>query len=122
MNDTMTLFKRIEIDLEAERARITRTGYTRKQRAALIKLVDLFEEGKFQECLDHINDKKAFPYNKKYEYPEVEHVGIEIGDALRGMADFNYYTRDQLLEEARIKLESTPTPIEELRTRHGLKN
>lgn len=96
----MILFKRIEINLEAERARIARVGLNKRQRAALTKVVDLFEQGKFQQCLDHIQDKKAFPYNRRGEYPEQEHVGIEIGDALRDMAHSNYYTQAELMKQA----------------------
>ncbi len=98
----MILFKRIDIDLAAERARIAK-GYTAPQRAALTKLVDLFEAGRWQDCLDHVNDDKAFPYNEKGEYPEQEHIGIEIGDVLRDLAWANYYTQADLLKQARAK-------------------
>jgi hypothetical protein len=98
---TMLLFKRIEIDLAAERERIAKTKYTSRQRAALTKLVDLFEEGKWQECIDHVNDDKAFPYNEKGEYPEQEHIGIEIGDVLRELGHEHYYTQAELLRQAK---------------------
>ena len=104
----MTLFKRIEIDLEAERKRINRPNtYNARQKAALHKLVDLFEQGKFQECLYHVNDKKAFPYNHGGEYPEVEHIGMEIGDLLHEMAHSNFYTREELLKQAKETLTKT---------------
>lgn len=97
----MTLFKRIEIDLVKERARINKCGYNKRQKETLLKLVSLFELGEFQKCLDLVNDKTAFPYNEKGEYPEAEHIGIEIGDLLHSMAYHNYYTRDELLEQAK---------------------
>ena len=56
----MVIFKRIDIDLDQERERIWRVEYTKAQRAALLKLLELFEAGKWQECIDHVNNKKAF--------------------------------------------------------------
>lgn len=100
----LVLFKRIEIDLEKERARIAKAGYDDRQRSALTKLVDLFEQGKWQECLNHVNDDTAFPYNEKGEYPEVEHISMEIGDLLHDMAHYNYYTGDELLQQAEERL------------------
>jgi hypothetical protein len=97
----MVLFKRVEIDLDKERERIKKASYNQRQRKALIKLVDLFEQGKFQECLNHVNDYKAFPRNRAGEYDEKEHIGIEIGDLLHSMAYHNYYTRDELLNQAK---------------------
>jgi hypothetical protein len=97
----MILFKLIEIDLDAERARIAKCRYTAPQRAALTKLLDLFEAGKWQECLDHVNDEKAFPYNEKGEYPEQEHIPTVVSDVLRELAYETYYTRDELLRQAR---------------------
>lgn len=101
----MTIFKRIDIDLKKERARINKVKYTKRQKKVLLQLVDLFESGEWQKCLDFVNDKKNFPYNEKGEYPEVEHIGIEIGDILQEVAYHNYYTSGQLLEEAKKKLE-----------------
>ena len=100
----MILFKRVEVDLEGERVRIAKARYNKRQRAALTKLVDLFEQGKFQACLDHINDGKAFPYNERGEYGEREHVGIEIGNTLRDMAHVEYYTQDEMLKQVEAKL------------------
>ena len=98
------LFKRIEVDLDKERKRIAKADYDDRQRAALTKLVDLFEQGKWQECLTHVNDKTAFPYNKEGEYPEQEHISMEIGDLLHDMAHYNFYTRDDILEQAEQQL------------------
>lgn len=102
----MKLFKLIEIDLAAERARIAKTRFTKPQRAALTKLVDLFEAGKWQECLDHINDEKSFPYNEKGEYPELEHVSEEISDVLCDLAFSSYYTQADLLRETSTHITS----------------
>lgn len=96
----MRLFKLIEIDLAAERARIARFK-DKRQRAALTKLVDLFEAGKWQECLDHVNDERAFPYNAKGEYPEVEHIGIEISKVLEALSYDLFYTQAELLRQAK---------------------
>ena len=97
----MKIFKLIEIDLDAERKRINHPKrYNDKQRAALNRLVDLFEEGKWQECLDHVNDEVVFPYNKEGEYPEVDHIGIQISDILRHLGYSQFYTEKQLLTEA----------------------
>lgn len=95
------IFKLIEIDLAAERARIAEASFTKRQRAALTKLVDLFEAGKWQECLDHVNDPKVFPYNEKGEYPEQEHIGIEIGNVLRELSYSLFYTPEDLLKQAK---------------------
>jgi hypothetical protein len=56
----MILFKRIEIDLSGEPKRIKRYSLKR-QREALFKLLALFEQGKWQECLNHVRDDKSFP-------------------------------------------------------------
>lgn len=101
----MVLFKRVEIDLDAERKRINKASYNERQRKALLKLVDLFEQGKFQECLTHINNAKAFPYNSRGEYCEREHIGIEIGDVLREMGHENFYTQKELLKQAQEALD-----------------
>jgi hypothetical protein len=100
MSKKYILFKRIEVDLATERKRIHAAHYNKRQRAALLKLIDLFEQGKFQECLNHVRNPKAFPYSKSGEYPEQEHIGIEISHVLVDMGRFNYYTREQLLREA----------------------
>lgn len=101
----MTLFKRIEYDMAGERARIAKVkSFTKKQRDALLKLCDLFETGKWQECCDHVNDEKAFPYNKEGEYPEQEHIGIEIANVLKDLRYYNYYTKDQLINDIADKL------------------
>lgn len=104
----MVLFKRIEIDLDKERARIDKPGrYNKRQRKALHKLVSLFEKGEWQKCLDHVTDEKQFPYNKRREYPEIEHVGVEIHDVLAKLSYENFYTQEELLKQAKEKLESS---------------
>jgi len=105
----MILFKRIEVDLDAERKRIDcvyrgKPVYNKRQRKVLHTLVNLFEQGKFQKCLNHINDKKAFPRNPTKEYSEREHIGIEIGNVLRSIGYEVFYTEKQLLEELKDKL------------------
>lgn len=100
----MTLFKRIEYDMAGERARIAKVKFTKPQRAALVKLCDLFEAGKWQECLNHVNDEKAFPYNEKGEYPEQEHIDPDMANILESLAHYNYYTKDQLINDIADKL------------------
>lgn len=100
----MVLFKRIEIDTNIERERINKLGvYNKRQRNALIKLMDLFEAGEWQACLDHINNKKQFPYNR-CGYSEIEHIGVDISDIIHNMAYSNYYTQSDLLNQAWEKL------------------
>lgn len=98
----MIIFKRIEVDLDRERERIESVKYNKRQKTALLKLVDLFEQGKWQECLDHIH--KAFPYNNREGYSEKEHVMSPMGDILLDLAHFNFYTSDQLLRDAEARL------------------
>jgi hypothetical protein len=98
----MILFKRIEIDLSGEPKRIKRYSLKR-QREALFKLLALFEQGKWQECLNHVRDEKAFPYNERGEYTEREHINGDMVNVLRDLAESNYYTGEQLLQEARTK-------------------
>lgn len=100
----MVLFKRIDIDLEKERERIYKVKYTKAQRAALLKLLELFEAGKWQECLDHANNKIAFPYNEEDEYDEKEHIPGDVCDVLHDLAFFNFYTQDELLRQAKEHL------------------
>lgn len=100
----MILFKVIEIDMDAARARLDKCKFNKRQRRALEKLYDLFEAGKWQECLNHANDKKAFPYNERGEYPEVEHIGGDVSDVLRALNYEQFYTREKLLADAKEKL------------------
>ena len=100
----MILFKRIEVAMAGERARIAKVKFTKPQRAALVKLYDLFEAGKWKECCDHVNDEKAFPYNEKGEHPEQEHIDGDMQDILQGMQYYNYYTKDQLINDIADKL------------------
>jgi len=92
----MKLFKLIEIDLDKERERI-RTHFNKREQRALNKLCDLFEIGDWQGCLDHVRDKKAFPYNKRGEYPEVEHISMEMNNVLQQVGYHNFYTQTELM-------------------------
>ena len=96
----MILFKRIEIDLEKEHKRVKAAPYNGRQRRALLKLLDLFEQGLFQECLDHLHNPKAFRHDPRGGWHESEHVGVEIADALCDMGQASYYTECQMLQEA----------------------
>lgn len=97
----MNIFKLIEIDLISERKRINKKGlFTKKQREALLDLCELFEAGEWQKCLDMVNNEKAFPYNKKGEYPEAEHIGRDMVNVISNLGVYNFYTQEQLLEEA----------------------
>ena len=100
----MRLFKLIEIDMAKERDRVLRCGFTKRQQAALIKLYDLFEAGDWKACIQHVNDKRAFPRNKKGEYPETEHIGMAVAAVLRELGHENFWTSERLLAEAKEKL------------------
>lgn len=103
----MKIFKLIEIDLDKERKRIDKVFKgSKRQREALHKLVNLFEQGRWQECLNHVNDKEAFPYNAKGEYPETEHIGLEISRVLQDLWCENFYTQAELLKQAKEKLDA----------------
>lgn len=95
----MVIFKRIDIDMEKERARVERV-FEGRQKDALIQLYNLFEAGKWQECLDLVNDEKVFGYDEKGEYPEVEHIGLAISDVLTKLGYENFYTQEDLLKQA----------------------
>ncbi len=110
----MILFKRIEIDLDLERTRIATTKFTPRQRAALTKLVDLFEAAQWQACLDHVNDKTAFPYNAKGEYPEQEHIPCAISDVLCQCGYELFYTQADLLKQAKAAVKRRAKPKAEL--------
>jgi hypothetical protein len=42
---------------------------------------------------------------KRGEYTEREHINVDMGNVLRDLADANYYTQEQLLEEAKKTLQ-----------------
>ena len=101
----MILFKKLSFCEKAERKRINTPGvYNKRQKKALLTLLDLFVAGKFQECASFMN-KKNFPYTVREEYPELEHVCPEMYRMLQDMTHYNYYTSDQLLEEARATIQ-----------------
>lgn len=104
----MKFFKMIEVDVDAERKRIANAKYNKRQRAALVKLCDLFEAGEFQKCLDHVNCEKAFPYNEKHEYSEQEHIGEGISNILHSLAYSNVFTESQIIEQAKEYLDKQP--------------
>ncbi len=109
----MKIFKLIQIDIDKERERIVSTYpigykhgkpiYNKRQQKALLKLCDMFEAGDWQGCLDHINNKKIFPYNNHSEYPETEHIGIQMLHILRDLGSETFFTVPQL--KAEIKRE-----------------
>ncbi len=98
----MILFQLIEIDMLAERKRIASAGYNLRQSLALFELCDLFEAGKWQECLDHI--KANFGYDEEGEYSEQEHIGMAISAVLKDLGYSNFFTSDQLLQEVKEKI------------------
>jgi len=100
------IFKLIEIDLKKERDRIDKCNFTSKQRRVLHKLVNLFEAGKWQECLDWVNDEKNFGTDKRLECSELEFIGIEIADVLAELSYHNFYTKEELLKEAKAKIKN----------------
>ncbi len=98
----MRLFKMIEIDMDAERKRIKKNGvYNKREQKALLKLCDLFEAGKWDECLKHVNDEKAFPYNDKAEYSEKEHINPKLSDVLFDLKYDKFFTVSQIIMEGK---------------------
>jgi hypothetical protein len=57
--------------MEAERERVDNLDFTAKQRKNLHKVIDLFEEAKFEEAYDFISAWGRCPRN---EVPEAEYV------------------------------------------------
>lgn len=107
----MNLFKLIEIDLDTIRADARKPRkYNQRQRRALLKLYDLFEAGKWKECLKHAQSEKAFPRNKRGEYPEQEHIAIAVINVLQSLGSHNFYTQSELLDQARERLAKEPNP------------
>lgn len=68
----------VNIDLDKCKKRVEKAGYTKAERKRLYTLFDMFEQGKWDECIQFIN---SWGRTKK-EYPEREHVDTEIYDAL----------------------------------------
>lgn len=101
----MKIFKAIEFNIAKEREHIN-SHYNKRERKALLKLCDLFEAGEWQKCLDHVNNPKAFPYNKRGEYPEVEHICIPIADILHCVPCYNFYTKAQLKAEIKEEMKN----------------
>lgn len=61
----------VEIDLDEERKRIKACDFSDEQRERLLKLCDMFEEGKYKECDEFIDSWGRCP---ELECPEVEFV------------------------------------------------
>ena len=103
----MRIFQIIDVNLEAARAKadsLEKPGkhlFNKRQRKALHKLYDLFEAGKWQECLNHVRNPKAFPRNS---YPETEHIAMDVSDVLRELGYTNFVTQSDLLAQAREEL------------------
>jgi len=76
-------------DVEKERNRINQC-FEGEIRLKLLKILDLFCEEKFQECLDLIN---SLEYSKKEECDEKEFVGMFISDSLWEMGDLGVKVR-----------------------------
>lgn len=72
-----------EFDVKQERKRINKAFKNRpKIRQRLHKIVDLFIDEKFNECLKEIN---KMGYDKKHEISEKEYLPIFVSDALNTM-------------------------------------
>ena len=84
----MKLYKLVEVDVDAERKRIRRVRYTKAERANLLKLCDLFEAGKFQECLTFI---------QTWERSKRDFIGFDIGKVLLEMGYEYFYTREEII-------------------------
>ena len=74
----------VEINLDEERGRVKRLtgkkdGYTKAQTRRLLKLYDMFEQGKFKECLEFIHTWGEDP---SMECSELEFVATEVWNVL----------------------------------------
>ena len=74
----MTIYKEIKIDLEAERRRIEKVKYTKKEREQLHACVDAFEAGELDRCRELTKGIEEF-------------LCIEIGDILFDMQMGAFY-------------------------------
>jgi hypothetical protein len=69
-----------DIDIEEERQRIVKADYTAAQRKRLLKLMNLFEQGKFKEAHDFTSTWGR----TKEEYPEIEHIHNDVWRIIGG--------------------------------------
>lgn len=68
----------VNIDLDKCRKRVKTTRYTKEEKKRLNMLFDLFEQGKWDECIKFV---QTWGRTEK-EYPEREHIDTEIHDVL----------------------------------------
>lgn len=76
MKFKITKIEEFDVDKELKRINLCFKG---KLKTKLIKIVNLFCEEKFQECLDLIN---SLGYDKQNEHSEKEYLGLFISDKM----------------------------------------
>lgn len=70
----------LNIDLAEERQRIVEAGYTEAEQNRLLKVVELFEKGKFKEAFNFASNWGR----TELDYPEVEHIHSVIWEVIGG--------------------------------------
>ena len=83
----MLLLKEVNIDLDRERQRIAKVDYTEEERKDLLDLLNIFESGDFERCLEIIDSWKGTEKNKFIEFidEEIYRIFIEVA-----IFDFKY--------------------------------
>jgi hypothetical protein len=89
----MVLYKVVDLTaaLAEERRRICRPRtYNKRQRKALLTLLDLFEAGEFGKCEEMMADEEVFPYDTVKGYSESEHIAEFVYRTLHEMRVCTY--------------------------------
>jgi len=68
----MRIYKVIDINIEKERERVKKVKYEPDERKYLLRIVDLFEQGKFKEAFIFAMSQEAY----------MGFIGLEIWDVL----------------------------------------
>lgn len=91
--DKMTIYKvvEIEIDLAAERKRISKPRlYKKREQVLLLKMIDLFEEGNIQGMIE-----TQAEWNKIEEYPIWEFLNEPYYQIVREMSQGEIWKRKE---------------------------
>ncbi len=82
----MILWKKVKIDLTAERTRIANVPYTVRERKLLLGVVDMIERGEFERAVKH---------TRTWSREHREYMGEEIWHLLFDVASGAAYVVDQ---------------------------
>ncbi len=83
----MKLYKLIEINLVEERRHVKK-AFKGSIKQRLLKLIDLFEDGNFTDCIKLIG---TFEYDKKNECSENEYINGAIWNVLTDFNEGHYF-------------------------------